>query len=182
MYTDPSMIQTEEISFMELSESWNGDFAALVEGLRREVVQGLLDSHARSNKNAGKSLEIASFCYALIELLQEKGIISFDELDDRQKVVNKRLIKKFEEQGMGVVALQEFKQDKYKYKEEVKIDCENRIHICHAACCRFDLALSKQDIEEGIVKWELGKPYLIARNADGYCRHFDKTTSLCTVW
>jgi Fe-S-cluster containining protein len=167
---------------MQIRKSVDGEIAALVEGLRREVVQGFLDSHIRSNKNSTKLLEVASFCYALIELLQEKGIISFKELDDRQKVVNKRLIKKFEEQGMGVVALQEFKQDKYKYKEEIKIDCVNRIHICHAACCRYDLALSKQDIEEGIVKWELGKPYLIARNTDGYCRHFDRTTSFCTVW
>ncbi|MGA1839285.1 MAG: YkgJ family cysteine cluster protein [bacterium] len=182
MHTSTSMIRTEEISSTQICEPGNGNLAALVEGLRCEVVQGFLDSHIRSNKNAGKSLEIASFCYALIELLKEKGIISFDELDDRQKVVNKRLVKKFEEQGMGVVALQEFKQDKYKYKEEVKIDCENRIHICNAACCRFDLALSKQDIEEGIVKWELGKPYLIARNADGYCRHYDRTTSRCSVW
>jgi hypothetical protein len=160
----------------------NTHLAALVEALRQEVAQGLLDSHARANKNAGKTLEIASFCYALIELLQEKGLLTFEDLDDRQKAVSKRLVKKFAEQGIGVVALQDFKQDKYAFKEEVEIDCARRVHLCQAACCRLDLALSKQDIEEGILKWELGKPYMIAKDAEGYCRHLERTTCRCTVW
>lgn len=160
----------------------NGSDLSLTDELRKEVVQGFLDSHARANKNAGKSLEIASFCYALIELLQEKGLITFNELDDRQKVVRKRLVKKFEDQGVGVVALQDFKQNKYRFEEEVKIDCAGRVHISHAACCRLDLALSMQDLGEGIVKWDLGRPYLIARGMDGYCRHLDRSTNECSVW
>ncbi|MCP4283436.1 MAG: YkgJ family cysteine cluster protein, partial [Gammaproteobacteria bacterium] len=91
-------------------------------------------------------------------------------------------IQKFADQGMGVVALQDYKQDKYTFSEQVEISCADRVYLCHAACCRFDLALSKQDLAEGIVKWELGRPYLIARDADGYCRHFDRATSRCTVW
>jgi Fe-S-cluster containining protein len=127
-------------------------------------------------------LEIASFCYALIELLQEKGVLSFEELNDRKKIVGNRQIKKFAEQEIGVMALQEYHQDKYTYKEEVHIDCASRLSLCHAACCRLDLALSKQDIEEGILKWDLGDPYMIAKDAEGYCRHLDRTTSRCTVW
>jgi Fe-S-cluster containining protein len=118
----------------------------------------------------------------MIELLEEKGLLTFKELDDRQKVVNKRLVKKFADQGMGVIALQEFKQDKYTYNEQVQIDCASRVRICRAACCRLDLALSRQDLEEGIVKWDLGRPYLIARDADDYCRHLDRATCRCAVW
>jgi hypothetical protein len=114
--------------------------------------------------------------------MQDKGLITFEELDDRQQVVRKRLVKKFAEQGMGVVVLQDFKQDKYKFKEEVEIDCNSRVHLCEAACCKLDLALSMQDIQEGIVKWELGRPYMIARDADGYCRHLDRTCKRCAVW
>jgi hypothetical protein len=153
-----------------------------VEALRREVTAGFLDAHSRVNQNAGKALEVASFCYALIELLEEKGYITFEELDDRQKVANRRLVDKFADQGVGVVALQEFNQDKYQYKDEVRIDCATRIDKCRAACCRLELALSKQDIEEGIVKWNLGRPYLIARNSDGYCRHLERATHQCAVW
>lgn len=160
----------------------NHKHAAPVEELRQEVTRGFLDSHNRANKNAAKALETASFSYALIELLHEKGIISIEELDARQKVVNRRLIEKFSEQGIGVVALQEFDQDKYTYTEETVIDCENRLHLCRAACCRLDLALSRQDVEEGVVKWDLGRPYMIARDADGYCRHLERGACRCTVW
>ena len=156
---------------------------ARLEALHKEVAEGFLDSHMRINKNTAKSLEIASFCYALIELLEEKGLITFDELNDRQKVVNKRLVKKFEDQGLGVIAVQEFKQDKYAYNEQVQIDCAGRVSICHAACCRLDLALSRQDLEEGIVEWDFGRPYMIARDDnDDYCRHLDHCTHQCSVW
>ena len=58
----------------------------------------------------------------------------------------------------------------------------NELAHQHTACCRLDLALSKQDIEEGILKWELGKPYMIAKDAEGYCRHLERATCRCTVW
>lgn len=174
--------QVDEIGCLQDIAPGNGNLAALMEELRQEVTQGFLDSHSRSNKNTGKAVEIASFCYALIELLQEKGIITFEELDDRQKVVSQRLVKKFVEQGMGAVVLQDFKQDKYAFDEEVEIDCANRVQTCHAACCRLDLALSRQDVEECIVKWDLGRPYMIAKAVDGYCRHLDRATYRCTVW
>jgi Fe-S-cluster containining protein len=174
--------KTGECNHKSDPNSQNRNPIELLETLRREVSEGFLDSHARANKNAAKALEIASFCYAMIELLEEKGLISFDELNDRQKVVNKRMVKKFTDQGLGVIALQEFKQDKYAYSEQVKIDCPSRVSICHAACCRLDLALSRQDLEEGIVKWDLGRPYMIARDADDYCRHLDRATCRCAVW
>jgi hypothetical protein len=176
------MSHDEEAGCTQDTKTYNENRASSVEALRREVVQGFLDSHTRSNKNADKVLEVASFSYALIELLQEKGLITVEELDERKKQIIQRLISKFIEQGMGVVAMQDFKEDKYAFKEEVKIDCASRLNACRAACCRLELALSKQDIEEGIVKWDLGRPYMIARDADGYCRHCDRSTYRCGVW
>ena len=177
-----SMLETGVCESQFDAYAGRGNPRAFLEALRREVAEGFLDSHARANKNSAKALEIASFCYALIELLEKKGLISFDELNDRQKVLNKRLVKKFADQGLGVIALQEFKQNKYTYNEQVEIDCASRVSICRAACCRLDLALSRQDLEEGIIKWNLGRPYLIARDSDDYCRHLDRATCRCTVW
>jgi hypothetical protein len=182
MHTMIPLLQIEEMACTQDSTTNNGTLTALLDSLRREVVEGFLDSHSRTHKNAGKMLEIASFCYALIELLQEKGLLTFEELNDRKKIVGNRLIKRFAEQEIGVVALQEYNEDKYTYKEEVKIDCASRLHLCRAACCRLDLALSKQDIAEGILKWDLGDPYMIAKDAEGYCRHLDRTTRRCSVW
>jgi hypothetical protein len=43
-------------------------------------------------------------------------------------------------------------------------------------------ALSKQDVQEGIVKWDLGQPYINARDEQGYCAHLEEGACHCTVY
>jgi Fe-S-cluster containining protein len=154
---------------------------AALEGLRNDVAEGLMFSHCRENANTSKVLEVASFSYALIELLMERGLISVEELDQRKREVGGRLVEKFAEKGMGV-ALTDDEQDKYAYEGAVEIDCENRIPLCRGACCRLSFALTVQDLEEGAVKWELGRPYMIRRSADGYCHHLQREDKRCGVY
>ena len=147
---------------------------------RSEVAGGLLYCHSRLNSNTTKLLESASFLYALIEVLEEKGLVRIDELEEKKREVAARLLESFLDRGMGV-AMQEDERDKYTFSETVEIDCASRVHLCKAACCRMSFALSQQDVEEGVVKWDLGRPYLIAQDGDGYCRHLDRKTNSCTV-
>ena len=50
--------------------------------LRQEVAEGLLYAHSRLNANTGKTLEAASFLYALVELLSDSVEVcpAFDDL------------------------------------------------------------------------------------------------------
>lgn len=148
--------------------------------LRDEVAAGLAYLHNRANATTTRTWEAASFVYALIELLAEKGVISIEEIDARKKVVAERLLKRFVQRDPGV-AIQEPEQDKYAFAPTVKIDCENRVHLCKAACCKMVFPLSRQDIEEGVIKWDLGRPYVIAKGTDGYCQHLDRQCLGCTV-
>jgi hypothetical protein len=125
-------------------------------------------------------LESATFLYALIELLTEKGVLTIEELDAQKDKIADRVEKRFLSKGMGVV-LQEPDQDKYAFQAEAHVDCENRVHLCKAACCRMIFPLSRQDIAERIIMWDLESPYLIAQTEDGYCRHLDRTGCKCTV-
>jgi Fe-S-cluster containining protein len=152
-----------------------------LEELRDQVAEGLMFSHSRENANTSKILEVASFSYALIELLMERGLISVEELDARKREVGERLVEKYMEKGMGV-ALTKNEEDKYAYQSEVEIDCASRIHLCRQACCRLRFALSVQDLEEGAVKWELGQPYMIRHDADGYCHHVDRQRARCAIY
>jgi Fe-S-cluster containining protein len=154
---------------------------APMEALRDEVVEGLLYAHSRANANTSKVLEVASFSYALIELLMERGLLSVEELDERKRIVGQRLVDKFLEKEMGV-ALTKEADDKYSYQSTISIDCENRLHLCWAACCRLRFALSAQDVEEGTVKWELGRPYIIRHDRDGYCHHLHRSGLNCGVY
>ena len=142
------------------------------EDLRGEVAAGLRYMHTRASANTGKLLEVASFAYAAIELLAEKGVLDIADLDERKAAVAERLVKKFTEDGMGA-AYQDPEFDKYSFEKTVDIDCTSRLDTCKAACCRLRFALSRQDVKEGIVQWEFSHPYFIAHGADGYCRHLD---------
>ncbi|MCZ7362148.1 MAG: YkgJ family cysteine cluster protein [Candidatus Methanoperedens sp.] len=152
----------------------------IVQDQLHEVAEGLLYTHTRINSNTAKTLEAASFLYALIEILTEKGMLSIEELDERKKQVAERLVKKFVESGMGLM-YQDPEEDKYVFESESFVDCGSRLHACRAICCKLPFALSKQDVKEGIVRWEFRRPYLIAHSEDGYCVHLDRTTFQCTV-
>jgi len=154
--------------------------AASPEHLRTETAEGLLYCHSRLNAEGSRLLENSSFLYGLVELLVEKRVIALPELEARKQVVAARLVKQFLERGMGV-ALQKEAENKYEFAGGVEIDCESRVELCHAACCRMNFALSRQDVEEGIVKWDLGRPYLIAQDTEGYCRHLDRESCRCMV-
>jgi putative zinc- or iron-chelating protein len=155
--------------------------ASTLDELRTEVAQGFVYSHSRANANTSKVLEVASFSYALIELLVERGVVTVEELDERKRKHGQKILDKFNQTGVGV-ALMKDDQDKYACTSGVAIDCDARMPLCRAACCRLSFALSVQDVEEGRVRWDLGRPYMNRRDADGYCHHLDRGTCACTVY
>jgi hypothetical protein len=156
------------------SEAEQGD-------LRQQVAGGLAFAHTRLNATVARALESTSFLYALIELLSEHGLVSIEELDTRREVVGERLGNRLRAGGEGVV-VQDPEIDKYEFGEgEVEIDCLSRLHLCKAACCRLPWALSKQDVYEGIVRWDFSQPYLNERGPDGYCTHLERGTCLCSI-
>jgi Fe-S-cluster containining protein len=156
------------------------DILELVYDQRQEVTRGLLYNHTRINSITAKNIEVSSFLYALIEILNEKGLLTIEELDERKKQVAERLVRKFVESGIGLM-YQDPEEDKYTFEKESIVDCESRLHVCRAICCKLPFALSRQDVKEGIVSWEFGRPYLIAHGDDGYCVHLDQNTFQCTV-
>lgn len=62
-------------------------------------------------------------------------------------------------------------------------NCTELLPICQGRCCTFHFALSTQDLDEGVIRWDYGKPYMIRqRPGDGYCVHSDPTTHACTAY
>jgi len=146
----------------------------------KDIANGLKYTHHRINANTSKLMESTSFLYALIELLNEKGLLTIEELDEQKKQIAERLVKKFEASGIGLM-YQEPEFDKYSFNHESHVNCQERLATCKAICCKFPFALSKQDVEEGIIRWDFSRPYLIAHDTDGYCVHLDRETFQCSV-
>lgn len=80
------------------------------------------------------------------------------------------------------VLLQTAIPDKYSCAPAPAIDCEARIPICRAACCRLNVVLSQQDIEEGIVSWDPRRPYLNTQDSAGYCAHLERPSCRCSIY
>jgi hypothetical protein len=129
------------------------------------VAEGFHGAHCRANGHAAKTLETAAFLYALIELLSEKGVVAIDELDERKRAAFARQKQRYAKDRMGVI-LQDSQIDKYAFERTTEIDCASRVHLCKASCCRLPFALSRQDVEERVVRWDFGVPYMIEQGAD----------------
>jgi len=60
--------------------------------------------------------------------------------------------------------------------------CDELLHLCRARCCTLSFALSTADLDEGVIRWDYGQPYLIRqRKSDGYCVHCDPDALTCSV-
>jgi Fe-S-cluster containining protein len=147
-----------------------------------ELIRGFLYSHHRANANTAEIHQANATVRVLTEQLLERGLLDADKLKQRFTEEADRLRQNYIERGMAVTT-QESPTSKYAFEDGPKIDCENRVHLCKAACCRLEFALSKEDVQEHIVRWDLGRPYMIARDhKDGYCVHLERPTCCCSIY
>ena len=62
------------------------------------------------------------------------------------------------------------------------VPCDELLPLCQAKCCTLSFALSTEDLDEGVVRWDYGQPYLIRQRADdGYCVHNVPGSHACTI-
>ena len=72
-------------------------------------------------------------------------------------------------------------RDKYAVPE-TDIDCAARIPLCGARCCGFEVTLSRQDVAEGKLPWDIDEPYVLPKlAATNLCACMD-SAGACTVY
>jgi Fe-S-cluster containining protein len=145
------------------------------------VRRGLIYAHNRANANTAQVHQANATLQAMVDILVERGLLDPGELEARRSAAAEALRKAYVQRGMAV-AMQDFGVSKYRFQHASEVDCENRVHLCRAACCKLPLALSKEDVQESVVCWELDQPYMIAHAAEGYCVHMDREAHRCGVY
>jgi prolipoprotein diacylglyceryltransferase/Fe-S-cluster containining protein len=148
--------------------------------LYQQIARGFRYTHFRANANTSELIEVAASLQAAVEILCEKGILVPEDLERRKGTMAERLAERFSQRGMGV-SYQPSEHDKYQLENEVVIDCDKRVHLCQAACCKLRFALARQDVEEGLIKWDFANPYIIAQGPDHYCQHLNRQQLNCSV-
>ncbi len=162
----------------EEEEDTTDDEARLAE-VERQVERGSLFTHTALSTNAARVYETEAMVMGLIDTLVGKGVVGEKEVADAAASVRDALHERGESTGPGLVLRVDSDEARNAF---TPVDCAARMHVCHAICCKLHFALSAEEIEGGKVKWDLGQPYHIRQNADGFCTHNDRETGNCGVY
>jgi Fe-S-cluster containining protein len=141
-----------------------------------EMERGLRFAHVMLSVNQEQGGEAVAYVQALADLLVQKGLIGHEELEAPLERAREEVSKV----PMPRVRLAEM-GDKYADQGAIEIDCASRVHLCHARCCTLRFFLTKQDLDEGVARWDYGNPYWIKQGPDGYCVHCDPATRACGI-
>ena len=148
---------------------------------RREVELGFMFDHSLMSETARQALSGSTAALALAQLLVERGVIDEQAFAERRSTIAAELQEKTQRTGPGLF-LNDGGEDKYALTELPQINCSERVQLCKAACCTYRFPLARQDVEEAVVQWELGRPYLNRQDATGYCVHSDPAGRGCRVY
>jgi len=101
----------------------------------------------------------------------------YQAISKEEKLRIIRVMNKMLDMGMAAVY-----GDENPDEPDAGVDCDKVIKQCKAKCCTFIFALTKEEVELGIVKINTDKPYFIARDKDKYCPHLNREKLECNVW
>src|SRR4051812_33138265 len=119
--------------------------------LERQVERGAVFEHALFADNATRVGSNEAILRGLVELLTERGVVDAGELGAAVAAARA-------DTNTGIeIAI---RSDDSEWKVGEPVDCNARIHICKAVCCRLRFPLSIAEVEAGgPLKWDLGRPY-----------------------
>jgi Fe-S-cluster containining protein len=158
-----------------------------VDELALQVERASLFNHASLDRVATRASGIESKLDELVDLLREKGIVTGTELaapapetpgepDDpaageEPPAPAPAQWPSFALRAGGATA-----------RPAQQVNCAERMHVCHAVCCKLSFALSAEEVDAGKVRFDVGFPYMIRHDSDGYCTHNDRSTGSCGVY
>ncbi|WP_455211992.1 YkgJ family cysteine cluster protein [Kaarinaea lacus] len=95
--------------------------------------------------------------------------------EERQRII--RVMEKMLDMGMaGIYGVEDA------HAPDSNFPCGNYLNQCRAKCCTLIFALTKQEVNRGLVQYNKQKPFFIARDADGYCPHLDRQSLQCKIY
>jgi Fe-S-cluster containining protein len=168
----------DESNKTTLSEDF-ADSLNAPESLREDLNSGLCHLHFLSMQSKHDLVDITSRFFALMEELVANGQIDLRTYDERRLRLREKEETRLQQRAHVQVA---DPVDKYKLEDLPQIDCQSRIHLCKARCCKLTFPLSFQDLDERIVQWNYSNPYQIRQKPDGYCVHNNSGSGHCCVY
>ncbi len=146
--------------------------------LEDQVERGSLFTHSALSRQSARLNEIESFLYGIIDVLTQKGHMPPEVLKHAVEDVRKEMVEKGEMSNPGLA----LRMDGDKNSEFIPVNCDERMHICKAVCCKLTFALNAEEVEGGEIRWDLGRPYMIRQKPSCYCTHNNPKDKKCTIY
>jgi Fe-S-cluster containining protein len=173
--------------------------ASAVAELDRQVERGSFFTQAVLQRGFSRLDQAETLLTRLVEALADRGVIDPEELGysvtrvpagtpeapggpgDDEELPD---VPPPAEPGEGGIAWPSvaLRVDDPEASAGLEVDCDARMHICKAVCCRLKFPLSCDEVDSGTVKWDLGHPYVIRHESSGYCTHNDTATGGCRIY
>ena len=129
-------------------------------------------SHAVLAQEANRADQNEAIIRGLVELLIAREVVTAEELVAAVDAVRT-------ETDIGIAIRVDREGSEL---AGTPVDCEARMHACHAVCCRLRFPLTVEEVESGLMKWDLGRPYFNRHGPDGYCVQCDSGTHACGIY
>jgi hypothetical protein len=150
-----------------------------VAGLDRQVERSGVRTQQLFNRSFERLSALEAILLGLVDQLVGAGVVDADDLVASARRVEAEMVVRRE--GLDhLVMLREDPPDAT--TEPAVVDCAARMPVCHAVCCKLAVSLSAAEVETGRLRWDLGHPYRLRREADGRCTHQDRETGWCGVY
>lgn len=146
--------------------------------LEKQAERGNLFAHSALGENSLRLAEMEGLLHGLVDTLLAKGLVTETELVSTISAVRSELKDRREPSAADVMVRA---GDSTSAKPFVKVDCQARMHVCHAVCCKLDFALTIPEVESGKIKWDFGRPYFIQHDGHGSCVHLDPNSG-CRIY
>jgi Putative zinc- or iron-chelating domain len=151
--------------------------------LERQVERGSMFTQAVFQKSFTRLSTLEAVVWELVETLVDKEVVAVAELPGavaaRVELEARSDAAEPSTLPWPAVAI---RVDPEEPKISEPVDCAARISICQGVCCRLKFALTQEEVERGRVKWDIGHPYVIRQDSDGYCTHNDAGSHGCSIY
>jgi Fe-S-cluster containining protein len=178
---------------------WAGPRDQPLADLERQIQRGSLFTQAALDRLVGRLAGAESYLSELVGLLKARGLLAEGDLSVEDEDEDSEQPSSSGEAPAPAAASPKtnghsgvqgrvnwpaiaFREDPEDPPPPAKVNCAERMHICHAVCCKLNFALNLEEVDSGKVKWDLGFPYMIRHGTNGYCIHNDTATGRCNIY
>jgi Fe-S-cluster containining protein len=147
--------------------------------LDRQVERSGVRTQQLLNRSFERISELEAILLGLVDRLVASGVVGADDLVAAARQVEAEAAAR----GEGQEHLVTLREDPPGAPlPVVEVDCAARMPVCRGVCCHLSVALSAGEVEAGRLRWDLGHPYRLRREADGRCTHQVRETGFCGVY